>query len=56
MDAAGTVNKEPFYGRFVSYLLPSAELEGIIRSFSPQKIWYQNLEHENNYQIICAIK
>jgi len=56
MEATGTVKKESFNGRFLSYLLPPAELEGIIKSFSPQKIWYQNLEHEKNYQIICAIK
>ena len=50
------VNGNFFKGGITSYLLTPDELEGMIRSFDPQKVWHPELKHEPNYHVVCAIK
>ena len=52
----GIVCGERFSGGTESYLLIPEELEGYITKLNPKKIWMPNLNHEINYQVICAKK
>ena len=53
---SGIVDGEYFSGECASYLLTSNELEEIVKSIGPQKVWRQALEHETHYDIVCAKK
>jgi len=52
----GKVLGEDFEGGSVSYLLMSDELEGIVRKLNPSHVWRPKLEHEINYDLVCAVK
>lgn len=52
----GIVHEEFFEGGSNSYLITLDELESIIISMNPKRIWRPKLKTETNYDIICAIK
>ncbi len=52
----GLVNGKLFKGEIISYLLEPELLEKRIKLHNPTKIWTPKLQHETNYDVICAIK
>jgi SAM-dependent methyltransferase len=56
VHVGGSVGNKTLKGNYISYLLPSAELENIVRGFKPSLVWQPKLANEIDYDIICAIK
>ncbi len=52
----GTVHGKNFNGDSIGYLLTIDDLEALLEQFGFSKIWRPKLEHEINYEIICATK
>lgn len=56
IKGGGQVEGRNYSGGSISYIITALEISEILRELGARKVWSPKLEHEINYDIICAKK